>query len=487
MPISGVKSSANQRQNLTVATDTKKPAQSSGGTIAEAAREAGITADTKQFVTGVSIGLPESAREAGKAVFHAMDPDAGLLYDAGQKIKNTASSDTKSTSLLENSAKWAGFSSATVCSTDSWEEPSAAMRRTDSMRDLCVQFNNIKLTSGLSAPPVEDAIWDGYKSGDAGTKSEIHPGQGITDESEGAKYNTAVRIELLKKLVEGLENDITSGRWDTAAFYADEDLELMPDLVTMANTKHPGLNLKYVNSPQDLPELIKSVPEGCEYFRFIVNTGKGNIHFVAIDGRVIEGKKSLILFDSTQFRCGWAKELALKAEKSILDARIPDCYFSLAEMNIQKSYSECGIFSLAIAKKLHTKSDNLLKMHEDNITGIIKKSSLLIPSTWTWDSFDDLNFISYKETDKYLPADFYKHTQSERRLEKYMDLNSSAEYDIVNKKHQTLSERFKEHTVISIFGGKEKSFSVHAKRIAEYNSLIENYTRADECQRKWLA
>ena len=45
-------------------------------------------------------------------------------------------------------------------------------------------------------------------------------------------------------------------------------------------------------------------------------------------------------------------------------------------MNLQKSYSECGIFSLVTAKKLHLRSSDLIKMHKDNIKGVIANKSV---------------------------------------------------------------------------------------------------------------
>ncbi|VFT03927.1 Virulence factor yopJ [Yersinia enterocolitica] len=75
--------------------------------------------------------------------------------------------------------------------------------------------------------------------------------------------------------------------------------------------------------------------------------------------------------------------LAIRAKTAIERYQLPDCHFSMVEMDIQRSSSECGIFSLALAKKLYTERDNLLKIHEDNIKGILSDGEILYP-TISW-------------------------------------------------------------------------------------------------------
>jgi len=91
-----------------------------------------------------------------------------------------------------------------------------------------------------------------------------------------------------------------------------------------------------------------------------------------------------------------------------------DCHLSVVEMNIQKSGSECGVFSLVLVKKLYHESDRVVSIHKKNL----KRNFTLTPA----------------EADKYLPATFYKHTQGMKRLDSFVMSNPDAKNEIINKK-----------------------------------------------------
>ncbi len=242
-------------------------------------------------------------------------------------------------------------------------------------------------------------------------------------------------------------------------FYEKDDITLMPDMVNAANIKHPSLNLKFYENPGIFAKSIKdSISEGDSPSRYIINIGCDGIHFAVIDRRVIDGKISLIVFEPANLNADAPVTLAIRIKRAIDIAKIDNCHLAIAEMDIQKSYSECGIFSLAIAKKLHLKSADLEKLHSDNIEGLFIR-----PST------PDLGYLTPNTIDKYLPAEFYKHTQSRIRLHKYLKTNPESENKIINKKEQTLLERLIDYSVN--LNGREKYFSAHRKRIAEYERL----------------
>ncbi|WP_208436978.1 YopJ/AvrA family T3SS effector serine/threonine acetyltransferase [Bartonella taylorii] len=273
-----------------------------------------------------------------------------------------------------------------------------------------------------------------------------------TAEKEG---NVALYHEKLKSVISKLESDLASDLWIDGD-YAELDLEMMPSLVKQANLKYPEMKLKFVRGPEEFPLSLKeTLDSGIQSSRYIVNTGIFLTHFATIDHQTIDGKTSLILFDPTKFDGMGLFELKFGIQEALQDYQLSDCHFSLAEMDIQRSCAECGIFSLAFAKKLYTESDKLMRMHQDNVSGVLCKPDTPVPP---------------EIVDQYLPPKFYKHTQGVRRFAEYIKLNPEAEHQKVNKKNETLAERFEKNLVT--VEGKAVSVSAHKKRTREYKSLM---------------
>ncbi|EMW0229962.1 YopJ family type III secretion system effector serine/threonine acetyltransferase [Salmonella enterica] len=263
--------------------------------------------------------------------------------------------------------------------------------------------------------------------------------------------------EELKNIIAQLETDIADGSWPHKD-YSKMDLKIMPALVMQANNKFPEMNLNFVRSPQDLSiEIKNTIEHGVESSRFIINLGEDGIHFSVIDYKNINGKTSLILFEPASFNNMWPAILAFRTKMAIERYQLPDCHFSMVEMDIQRSSSECGIFSLALAKKLYKERGNLLKIHEDNIKGTLSDSVMPLP---------------YDKLDPYLPVTFYKHTQGKRRLNEYLNTNPQGVGAVINKKNETILNRFDHNQ--SVIDGKELSVSVHKKRITEYKTLLKS-------------
>ncbi|EJF74305.1 YopJ family type III secretion system effector serine/threonine acetyltransferase [Bartonella alsatica] len=261
--------------------------------------------------------------------------------------------------------------------------------------------------------------------------------------------------EKLKGIITDLENDITSGHWINA-YYADIDLRMMPALVDHANCKYPEMNLKLALTPEDLSRSIKeTIDAGIKSSRYIINSGSSRIHFAVIDHQTIDNKTSMILYEPTTFSNMFAALLELSTKQAIKDCQLPNCHFSMVELDIQRSSSECGIFSLALAKKLYRESNKLERMHKDNINGVLCE-----PDTP----------LSSEKLDKYLPVTFYKHAQSRTRLEEYIKTNLEAINEKVNKKDETIIERFDKNLVK--INDKTVSVSSHRKRISEYKSIL---------------
>ncbi|MBQ0956609.1 YopJ/AvrA family T3SS effector serine/threonine acetyltransferase [Serratia symbiotica] len=269
--------------------------------------------------------------------------------------------------------------------------------------------------------------------------------------------DTLLSDESLKSIITRLENDISDGSW-IYTNYVSTDIKMMPALVDQANNKYPEMNLKFITTPQDLPIAIKNaIDDGIESSRLITNMGDRGTHFSIIDYKIVNNKTSLVLFEPTTFNGLGSAMLALRTKMAIECYQLPDCYFSLVEMDIQQSSSECGIFSLALAKKLYLESDKLEKIHKDNIDGVLCERGAT---------------LSHEKLDKYLPANFYKHTQSINRLNEYVKSNPEAENKIINKKNETIFERFNNNLVV--INDKSLSISSHKKRISEYKSLIKS-------------
>ncbi|UNE55587.1 YopJ/AvrA family T3SS effector serine/threonine acetyltransferase [Bartonella machadoae] len=261
--------------------------------------------------------------------------------------------------------------------------------------------------------------------------------------------------EQLKDIITKLERDIADGNW-VKGDYASIDLKLMPALVAQANYKYPQLNLKFAETFEDLISSLKEAQDkGISSSRYIVHKKDGGIHFAVMDHQTIDEKMSLILFEPATLNSMNTAMLALRTEMAV-KSELPGCYFSIAEMDIQRSSSECGMFSLALAKKLHTNADKLTRIHQDNINGVLCKQGAPLPS---------------EKLDTYLPAGFYKHTQGSRRLDQYMKSNPGSESEKVNKQEQTLRERFDKNS-IKTEDDKTVSVSSHRKRVREYNSLM---------------
>ncbi|WP_208436975.1 YopJ/AvrA family T3SS effector serine/threonine acetyltransferase [Bartonella taylorii] len=263
--------------------------------------------------------------------------------------------------------------------------------------------------------------------------------------------------EELENIIADLERDLADGSWvRDNSHYASSDLKMMPALVNKANHKYPGMNLKLAMTPEELSLSIKeAIDAGIQSSRYITGVKDGGLHFAVLDHRTIGDQTSLILFEPANIDSVLSSMLAVRTQIAIQKQQLPHCHSTTVEMNIQRSRSECGIFSLALAKKLHTESEKLTKMHEDNISGALCRS-------------DD--FLPYNKVDPYLPSSFYKHTQSRRRFKEYVQSNPGAENEKVNKKDETLSQRFKKSLVK--VEGKTVSVSSHQKRVREYKSLM---------------
>ncbi|CBI76642.1 Effector protein yopJ (Virulence factor yopJ) [Bartonella clarridgeiae 73] len=271
----------------------------------------------------------------------------------------------------------------------------------------------------------------------------------ITEENDIAR-------EALEGLITRLESDIIDGSWMTKG-YMDIDFKMMPALVKQANNKYPEMNLKLAMTFEDLCVSVqKTIDDGIQSSRFITNIlNRSMPHFVVIDLKTIDDKTSLVLFEATKLDHKISKILISRMKRVIEASQLPSCYYSIVEMDIQRSFSECGIFSLALAKKLYHEAEKLERIHKDNIDGVL---------------CDCESYLPYDKLDTYLPVTFYKHAQGISRINEYVKSNPEAANKIINKKNETIFERFDRNSIV--VNKKNVSVSSHRKRISEYRSLI---------------
>ncbi|SSZ39456.1 MULTISPECIES: YopJ/AvrA family T3SS effector serine/threonine acetyltransferase [Bartonella] len=268
------------------------------------------------------------------------------------------------------------------------------------------------------------------------------------------KEESTLSQEKLKAIITDLEDDLVTGRWINS-YYENIDIRLMPALVEKANSKYPEMNLKLALTAEEFSHALKEVVESdAKSARFIVNSGS-KIHFAVLDYQKVDDKISLIMLEPTTFQNITACKLGIKINQTLQCLQLPPYSFTTAEMDIQRSSSECGMFSLSLAKKLHLESDKLARLHKDNVKGVLCEPN---------------SSLSAEKLDSYLPISLYKHAQGRKRLEQYLKTNPDAEHETVNKKGETLRERFEKN--LRTTEGKTVSVSSHQKRLTEYKSLM---------------
>ncbi|MCP1290293.1 MULTISPECIES: YopJ/AvrA family T3SS effector serine/threonine acetyltransferase [unclassified Chromobacterium] len=262
----------------------------------------------------------------------------------------------------------------------------------------------------------------------------------------------------LGRYIRDVEKSLDSGAWTTSSF-AKLDKEFIPGLIASANTSKPGLNLTYASDARDLSDKILEIfHKGSESGRYIVNMGSDGIHFAVFDYRLVEGKPSVLMFEPANFNSTGPMFLAFRAKSALDQLSSHNICFSMMEMDIQRSGSECAIFSLALAKKLFKEHQAVSELHQMNASGAIPSSNGF--------------FSSSVESDQLIPPSFYKHTQGRGRLEKYVTARPGREAQEINKKGETLLERQKQH--LENIGGKELVNSIHQKRLEELKQLMQS-------------
>lgn len=251
------------------------------------------------------------------------------------------------------------------------------------------------------------------------------------------------------------------------------DLLLMDDLVAFENKINPGINAHYVDDAWNFGErlhqlLARAAHEGAADFsaRLVVNIGPvvfflsdhqfytktNKVHFCAFDVRMIGNQLSIIAMEPADYSVGDAITW-LKAKVShSLRRHLPNAKAAFIALRTQCSTDECGIFSLSFIRKSFSEKSALDDLHRKNITG-------------------DLESADQAFLENQFPPAFMKHTHSFNRLQFYLGHQPRFQQTEINRKQQTLEERFQSHLVRPAAPFQEPVNSDSGPR--EYNNSIE--------------
>lgn len=264
-------------------------------------------------------------------------------------------------------------------------------------------------------------------------------------------------MNILEQYIEKIEESLENNTWmDLKLSLMDQ--VVMPHLVALANKRKPGLNLTYVDSPYDLPEQLMSLsPNDYHSHKYIICADDDKVHMGMLDARFIDNQLSMILFEPTSLNYTAPALLAVRIN-SALGRELPAVKKPFVlQMDIQRSDYECGIFSLALAKKSLKNDECVLKLHHE-----IAARKLEI---YTLAECKDI-------ADKFLPVLFYKHTQGLKRMSEYLEKKPESIHQPINGKHKKIMDHIKvSYTEIN---GKLISKSIHKKRLTEYKALRDD-------------
>lgn len=195
----------------------------------------------------------------------------------------------------------------------------------------------------------------------------------------------------------------------------------MPYWVDIANKNKHGLNLSYVETPQGVLDKIKNKNNHDQ--RYIIRISDRIPHSAVIDVKSINGKPSILFFESSKSSSDASGMLTFNVKLALEKVNLSD-RFCVVELDIQRSHYDCAMFSLAIAKKIHKHEEAIYSLHK-----FIADNKMTKPNAE--------GFIRKNISDKFLPADFYKHTQSKYRIQEYLKANPENKNSFINKKMKT--------------------------------------------------
>ncbi|ENM5899483.1 YopJ family type III secretion system effector serine/threonine acetyltransferase [Vibrio mimicus] len=268
--------------------------------------------------------------------------------------------------------------------------------------------------------------------------------------------------EQLSSYIDLMDDAIRQGKQLPKDTAAANDITLMDDFIAIANQKKEGLNAHFFCSPLEMVNYIKKLTASENTSaRFVVNMGSGDIHSIAVDCAIKNGKCSLIGIEPVTMNSLGASMLAIRMQ-SVCKRELPETSLVIMETDMQRSQGECLMFSLFLVKKMHKECEQFQCLHEKNINRELPLTQGLI--------------VSVKDADSLLPPSLMKHTQSPNRLQKYLETRPEVMAFMINKKGETLKTRQQRHITTIELGEKTVSYSnsIEQKRIKEAKDLLNN-------------
>lgn len=244
------------------------------------------------------------------------------------------------------------------------------------------------------------------------------------------------------------------------------DLRFMPLFVEHANAKNPQRNLYFSEDIALFFAMLDSlVTDNVPSARLVVNIAPHpDVHFVAFDYALVAGKSSVIAMEPLILQ-GKLHSVYQQVLDRFANQGMP-C--SIIWMGLQSSDRECGIFALTLLNKMCEERRAMNSLHAKNLQGELPP------------------MMTSEEAYRLLPASFFKHAQSPKRVMAFLNENPAERDKVVNKRGETLESRQKRFTTrVYIRGGRENdvSLSIFEKRriqLQRAESLISKRESAEE-------
>lgn len=232
-------------------------------------------------------------------------------------------------------------------------------------------------------------------------------------------FSTILRMDISTNLSD-LKRKIVECRNQFSMSYLDRDV--LPYLCELHSTidKNIKPDIIFVESLQELPVKIQQAK--MEHTLFISNFSRLSTHFCVFDMRIIDNKKSVIMFETTTLkkkpetkyphainRKGYLftpRSYYLTVRDGMKSVITSGISFEAVSLDIQKSPNNCGMMCLCIAKYLRENNfdQKIVNIHQ-NIVSV--------------DGFVELECL-----DTYIPKEIMKYSESSTRIEAFSRNNN---------------------------------------------------------------
>lgn len=246
------------------------------------------------------------------------------------------------------------------------------------------------------------------------------------DAQKSALKVDAEYLKTLDTTIASVKNSFDDGSWGHNYILSGQ---FAPALIALENLKKPNLNLHYCNSIAEMRSFIQGcVDQKIPHANVVVRLDDSE-HVAYFDYKLTNGIPSVLQLDSASYGPG-ATGALLHGVRRALEGLGQNIKFCGIDIGVQKSYTECSIFALNIAKQILKDPQGLDQLHELNA-----KERLLVSSP-DYPSFKPAS----RNADFALPARLMKHSQSTTRTKDYLEENPTAANQPINSKGETLEQ-----------------------------------------------